>query len=245
MAPRTRTLTVPARFNGPAGSGNGGWTAGALAEASGLVPVTVQVRHPPPLDTPLRVVAAGDGRVELRGRHEAADVVAVALPVAPERWTTVKPVRLGDARAAEASYAGHRSHPFPRCFSCGPDRDDGLGIFPGRIGEGHVAASWTPHATDATDGVVGTPVIWAALDCAGGWTSDLEHRPLVLAQMSVRVQSPPRAGSSYAVVGVATRTEGRKSWAATALFDESGDLVAQAEQLWIAVPPDVVARLQG
>ena len=31
------SLTVPARFNGPPGSGNGGWTAGALAEAAGTL----------------------------------------------------------------------------------------------------------------------------------------------------------------------------------------------------------------
>jgi len=36
------TLTVPARFRGPPSSGNGGWTSGALAEASGFDPVTVR-----------------------------------------------------------------------------------------------------------------------------------------------------------------------------------------------------------
>ena len=238
------SITIPARFNGPASSGNGGWTAGALAEAArkaGLSgPVTVQLRMPPPLETPLDVVAS-DRAVELR---RGVDVVAVATAEGPDTWTSVGPVGVAEARAAEASYAGHRSHPFPRCFSCGPDRTDGLGIFPGRVGEGRVAASWTPDESVASDGVVGTAVTWAALDCAGGWTSDLEHRPLVLGQMCARVESPPQPGASYAVVGLARATEGRKTWAATALFDDAGRLVAQAEQLWIAVDWAVVQHLQ-
>jgi hypothetical protein len=242
MAQTARTLTIPARCNGPASSGNGGWTSGALAQASGLPgPVTVQVRRPPPLETPLDVVPVED-RVELR---HGQDVVAVSVAEGPDSWAKLEPVTVEEARAAEASYAGHRSHPFPRCFSCGPQREDGLRIFPGRVAGDRVVAGWTPDPSVATDGIVGTAVTWAALDCAGGWTSDLEHRPLVLAQMCARVESPPQAGSSYAVVGATRRTEGRKTWAATAMFDADGRLVAQAEQLWIAVTPEVVARLQG
>src|ERR671912_2425842 len=54
-------LVVPTQFHGPVRSGNGGWTAGALAER--LAPddpgqvVTVALRQPPPLDTPLAVTA--------------------------------------------------------------------------------------------------------------------------------------------------------------------------------------------
>jgi hypothetical protein len=230
------TMRVPARYNGPASSGNGGWTAGALAEVSGLAaPVTVQLRRPPPLDKTLGVVPVDDV-VELRGGDE---VVAIASPGDDVAWTPPGPVPLDIARAAEGSYPGHRSHPFPRCFSCGPDRDDGLRIFPGRVDGERVAASWTP-AEDA----VGTAATWAALDCVSAWSSDLEHRPLVLAQMTARVQSPPRAGTAYAVVGTTVHTEGRKTWTASALYDGSGTLVAQAQHLWIAIDPAVVDQLQ-
>jgi hypothetical protein len=88
------------------------------------------------------------------------------------------------------------------------------------------------------------PVTWAALDCVGGWSSDLEHRPLVLASMTARIQSPPQAGTAYVVVGTTVRIEGRKTWTASALYDDSGLLVAQAQHLWIAIDPSVVKRLQ-
>jgi hypothetical protein len=37
------------------------------------------------------------------------------------------------------------------------------------------------------------------------------------------------------VVGAHRRTEGRKTWTSSAMFDEAGVLVGQAEHLWIAV----------
>lgn len=247
------TLTIPARFNGPASSGNGGWTAGALAASARSVAgwagdVTVQLRRPPPLERPLQVVRTGDV-VELRDRDE---VVAVAERAAELTWAPPAAVDLDVARSAEDTYAGHRSHPFPRCFSCGPERDDGLRIFPGQVGDGRVAATWNPRA-DLTEsgadngldnGGVTEAVTWAALDCVGGWSSDLEDRPLVLAQMCARVGSPPQAGTSYVVVGVRVRTEGRKTWTASAMYAD-GELVAQAQHLWIAIDPSVVRSLQG
>jgi hypothetical protein len=230
------TLQVPARFNGPASSGNGGWTAGALAEVTALPePVTVRLRRPPPLDRPLDLVVGEEG-VELR---DGAEAVAVAVHEPVPTWSPPGPVDLATAREAEKSYPGHRSHPFPRCFSCGPDRDDGLRIFPGRVDEERVAATWTP-----ADDTVDTAATWAALDCVSAWSSDLEHRPLVLAQMTAAIQSPPQAGTPYAVVGTTLRTEGRKTWTASALYDADGTLVAQAQHLWIAIARSVVEQLQ-
>ena len=235
---------MPARFNGPASSGNGGWTAGALAERALSLgvpgPVTVQLRRPPPLDRPLDVVPTG-ASVELR---DGAHVVAVASCEEPVEWAPPPAVGPDTARAAEADYPGHRSHPFPRCFSCGPARDDGLGIFPGPVGDGLVAAGWTPREDLAEGGSVTTPVTWAALDCVSGWSSDLEHRPLVLASMTARVESPPQAGTPYVVVGTTLRVEGRKTWTASALYDAAGLLLARARHLWIAIDPAVVRQLQ-
>ena len=241
------SLTVPARFRGPPASGNGGWTSGALAEASGLDPVTVRLRRPPPLEELLEVVPGPNGSVELRSGD---DVVAVALPQGPEAWTdwsSLPQVTVDEAREAERSYPGLSSHPFPTCFACGPGRDagDGLRIFPGGTGDGLVASGWAPDPSVAgPDGVVGVPVTWAALDCVGGWSSDLEHRPMVLAQMSARVERPPVAGTPYVVRGRLLRTEGRKTWTASALLDADGVLLGQAEQLWMEVDWAVVQHLQ-
>ena len=234
-----RPLVIPARFNGPPGSANGGYAAGALARAARPATgwdgeVTVRLRQPPPLERPLAPTVV-DGTVELR---DAEKTVAVAYDHGPEAWTDPEPVALATARGAESRYAGARSHPFPTCFSCGPAREagDGLRIFPGRVDGDRVAATWTPQAgLDGPIGDVDEPVTWAALDCVGAWSSDLEHRPLVLGEVSARVVSPPSLGATYVVVGTHLRTEGRKTWTATALFDEDGSVVGQAEQLWIAV----------
>jgi hypothetical protein len=67
---------------------------------------------------------------------------------------------------------------------------------------------------------------------------------MVLASMAARVGSPPQAGAPYVVVGTQLRTEGRKTWTASTMFDTDGQVVAQAEQLWIAVDWAVVQHLQ-
>ena len=202
-------LLVPARFCGPASSGNGGWTAGALA---GLVapddpgPVEVTLRQPPPLDVPLPVTD---------GVAVAADGSAVAAARVVDRdLDAVEPVSAEAAAAAESTYAGLVAHPFPTCFACGTGREegDGLRIFPGRVaddslGRVRVAATWTPHASQADDWHVhgGEPlhaslaVAWAALDCVGGWAGDLEERLMVLGRMTARVDALPAIGATHVV----------------------------------------------
>lgn len=234
-------LVVPSRFCGPPSSGNGGWTAGALAA---LVPddpsgVTVALRLPPPLDTPMRVSTA-DGVTEAR---LAEEVVARAEPTGDEP-TLVEAVPAEEARAAEASYPGLTFHPFPTCFSCGVGRapGDGLRIFPGPVtdqdGSTRVAATWTPHPSVAGDDHrVSLPTTWAALDCVGGWAGDLEERLMVLARMTARVDTRPHAGEEHVVVGLRLGGEGRKTFTASTLYDADGRVVARAEHLWVAVNP--------
>jgi hypothetical protein len=229
-------LTIGRRFNGPARSGNGGYTAGLLATASGLPgPVTVRLLRPPPLEEPLDVVPTEEG-VELRG---ADGPVASATTAESITWSEVPAVDV--ATAARTEYAGLTSHPFPTCFVCGPDRGvgDGLRLFPGPVAEGTVAAVWEP-----TDGPLDEPFTWAALDCPSAWSADLEARPLVLGQMTAEVQAPPQAGSSYVVVGRHVGIDGRKVRTAGALFDGDGVLLARAEHVWIEVGPELLAQLQ-
>src|SRR5688500_3011798 len=63
--PAEPAMIIKARFNGPAGSGNGGYTCGLIADrlpdtdpGHGTVEVTLLV--PPPLDTPLTLRADVD-----------------------------------------------------------------------------------------------------------------------------------------------------------------------------------------
>lgn len=227
------TLVVPARCNGPRASGNGGWTAGALAEhvpgrgTSG--PVTVRLLQPPPLETPMQVVGDGSGaRLEHDGRPVATATPAEAMTVAGDP----DPVTAEAADAASTSYAGFRRHPFPTCFSCGPARDegDGLRIFPGRLPDGRVAAVWRAREVDL-------PTTWAALDCVGGWSSDIDRRPMVLGQITAEVPRQPTPGTAYVVVGTEISVEGRKTRTRSGLYDADGALLAHAEHVWIEVDP--------
>jgi hypothetical protein len=233
------TLVVPSGCNGPDASGNGGWTAGALAgHVAGTGPVTVRLMAPPPLEVALDV-SVDDGTVLLRhGDRTVATAARGALAArAPEGW---KPVSPDGAAAASRTYRGFVKHPFPRCYVCGPERAerDGLRIFPGRLADGRVAAVW--HAHD-----VGVPVTWAALDCIGGWSSDIDERPMVLGQMTAEVLRLPEVGGSYVVVGTELEVDGRKTRTRSELYDAEGDLLAHADQVWIEVDPAVFNTARG
>jgi hypothetical protein len=233
------TVTVAARFCGPPGSGNGGYVAGRLAAyVEDAAAVSVTLRKPPPLDVPL-VVDAGGGSLRL---VQDGAVIAEAEAGAFER--PVPPaVGIEQATAAEPSYPGLRTHPFPTCFVCGPERiaGDGLALMPGRTADGRTACTWTPDATleadDPERGLVAAEFVWSALDCPGGWASDIEARPLVLGRITAAYDRLPSLGEKYVVVGALYGSERRKTFTAAALYDRHGSLLARAEHVWIAVDP--------
>ena len=226
-------LTVPRRFCGPPSSGNGGWSAGALAAYVDGPAVAVSLLAPPPLEASMTVAVEGDGVVASQDGRPVLSAEPFPGDLDVVAWVPVE-----EARRAEASYAGLESHPFPTCFSCGTGRDDGLRIFPGRVadqgGGARVAATWTPDESVAETLAATT---WAALDCVGGWAGDLEERLMVLARMTARVDALPEVGAEHVVVGLGRRTEGRKTFTASALYDADGRLLGRAEHLWIAVDP--------
>jgi hypothetical protein len=242
-------LVVPRRFRGPTSSGNGGWSAGALAQlldpAHGSA-VTVTLRRPPPLETPMEVAAEGAGLV---ASHDG-ETVLQAQPAATEPQR-VEPVPADEARAAEAAYPGLDGHPFPECFTCGTGREpgDGLRIFPGRVSDQgdlvRAAATWTPHESMQEDWHeyagseprASLAVTWAALDCVGAWSADMSERAMVLGRMTGRVASLPAVGEEHVVVGVARELDGRKQHTSSSIYDSQGSLVGVADHVWIAIDP--------
>jgi hypothetical protein len=139
-------LTIPSRFRGPSGSGNGGYVCGCAA-AYVAAPATVTLRRPPPLDTALTVEQDGNGSVRVR---DSAMLIAEAQPApdAPDREIP-GPVSPAEARAAAGRARYFQDPVFPDCFVCGPARlpCDGLRIFPGPVaGRELWAAPWTPDS---------------------------------------------------------------------------------------------------
>jgi hypothetical protein len=171
VAAQLAELSLGERFCGPLASANGGYACGAIAELLGGG-VEVTLRRPPPLGRPLRLrVDHRDGTAVV---HDGDELVAEARP-ATFALAVPGMASPADARAASGRYPLFQGHPFPTCFTCGPDRaaGDGLRIFPGPLPGGDLwAAPWTPDPSVADqDGLVVPAVVWAALDCPGGFAA--------------------------------------------------------------------------
>jgi hypothetical protein len=222
----TGPVVIGARFNGPENSGNGGYTCGAVAAHTPWEVPEVTLRIPPPLETELTL-------------SEVDDLVRVTAPdgtlVAEAREGTVEPpvapVSYAEAVEASKGFAGFRDHPFPTCFVCGPGRPahDGLEIFPGRLGDARTAAPFRVPAD------VSPTLLWAALDCPGGWAVPQEGRPYVLGRCAVRVDALPEPGDECVVMGELTGEDGRKAFARTTLYAPSGRAIAISHSVWIAL----------
>jgi len=236
------TLTVAARFCGPASSANGGYFAGLVAA---LAPVTVSVRllKPPPLNTPLSVSALAEGQLRVLN---GAEPIGEAHPAVLQLETPGAPDYL-EAVEASRRYAGFRHHRFPSCFVCGTQRarGDGLRIFAGPLPErGMVAAPWVPDASlDAGDGKVRAEFMSAALDCPGYYAVAPDDRMLLLAELTAHVDRRVHIGESCTVIGWQIAVDGRKHEAGTALFDGKGQLCGRARALWLAPRSASVSEL--
>ncbi len=212
-------LIIAARYNGPPGSANGGYTCGLLAEQVGE-PAEVTLRSPPPLDTPLRFdgTRLWDGETLVAEAHHAHVHLEVPEPVPYEA-----------AERASKNYPGFEQHEYPTCFVCGPNRDDGLGLFAGAVdGSSVFAAPWVVPDD------VSRLLVWAALDCPGaigvGWDG---RGDWLLGRMAAEVHDVPEAGDRCVVVAWPIGHEGRNGSPGTPL-NRGGELLARAKQTWIA-----------
>lgn len=210
-------MQIDARYCGPPTSGNGGVTCGLLSAYVDAPAVEVTLRRPPPLEVELRV----ESGAVYDGDLLVASAVAGSVEISPPAPVSVE-------AAAATTYAGLVGHPFPGCFVCGPESPDGLRLEPGPVAPGVVAAVWTPRSDEDF-------LLWAAMDCPGGWASDLIGRPMVLGRMTLRRDASPVVGEPHVVMGWTVASEGRKTFSGTALYDAGGTLLALAEQTWFAV----------
>jgi hypothetical protein len=235
--PSPAAIRIAARFCGPPGSGNGGYTCGRLA-AGMRPPVEVTLRRPPPLDRELRILRNPQGQALMDGDAPVAEARHARLELVPPPCPG-----LGAATAAAARYHGLAEHAFPTCFVCGPGRaaGDGLRIFAGEVpDDSMVAAPWRPDSGLAgADGRVDDAFVWAALDCPGAWAwlAALDD-PLVLGRLTAEIDAPVMAGQPHVVGGWRLGREGRKYYSGTAIWRADGTICARARATWIQVDPE-------
>jgi hypothetical protein len=220
-------MLIPAHWNGPPSSGNGGYTCGMVAALLGAPSAEVSLRAPPPLETELAVERDGDSvRVS-----DGDTLVAEGRPAPPATHDLPRSVTLDEAEAASRAglerWSSH--HPFPTCVVCGPERDDGMGIFPGALDEREElwAARWTGRPQSEQ--------VWAALDCPSSApvASFASGETVVLARLQASMQRLPGKGEPLIALSWALGRDGRKREAASALVSEDGEVLASALALWI------------
>ncbi len=231
----SESFTVPARYNGPLESGNGGYSAGALAAfLDGTAEVSL--RRPVPLDTALLVSREDDGRVLAL---DGEDPVAEAQPAPDFELEVPAPVGVEAARVAMAGYRGKTDGPFSNCFVCSRTRSDTLGVFAGPVeGRELVASPWTPPQwTGGDSGHVRPEIVWAVLDCPTYFAAYLRHAeplpPGVLARFTGRLDAPVPVGEEHVVIAWPLEADGRKHHAGVAIVSAAGEVRARARALLI------------
>jgi hypothetical protein len=230
-------VIIDGRFNGPGGSANGGYTAGRLAAyLPGGNGVEVTLHRPPPLDTELsihtdQITSPASAAVAIVRAYDGSELIAEATPNAVGDDEVVPGVAFEVAVDAAKSYAGFRSHPFPTCFVCGPARPsaDGLGLYPGRLPDGRTATPFTPPRD------ISAVLVWASLDCPGGWAVPPQERRYVLGRIAARVDGVPNPGEECVVMGQLTGEQGRRAYVRTTLYSASGHMLAVARATWFAL----------
>lgn len=243
----TDSLVISSRFCGPPGSGNGGYVCGRIA-AYLDGPVTVTLRRPPPLDTPMTVERDDEGAVRI---HDGGTLIAEATS-SPGRLAVELPgpVSMAEARTAAGRSRYYTDPLFPGCFVCGTGRrpGDGLRIFPGPLaGRPLWAAPWTPDpSVTGAGGKVRPEVVWAALDCPSGIAaaeaaSLARDTAILLGRMTASLAALPAAGDQCRVIAWPGGRDGRKLLAGSALLGPGDKVLAAARAVWLTVPRPVPA----
>lgn len=236
------TISIDARFNGPPSSGHGGYSAGLVGTAVGG-PAEVTLLAPPPLGTALAVTTGPEG-AELRdGDRVIATAVPSAVDVGPAPQVPLEAVR----RAMPDPDELRRTHPFPTCFGCGPDRapGDGLRLFAGPVAgtDGVWGAVWRPDGA----GPVEDLWVWAALDCpsSGPAQDPTGTVPIVLGRLAIDVRAAVPAGEDLAILSRELEHRGRRHVTAVWLVDGDGHELAAGRATWIELKPQDAAQRRG
>ncbi len=249
MMPEVESITIQERFRGPPRSGNGGYVCGAFAElltgGSHALPnaqaAQVTLRAPTPLDVPLQVNRS-EGALSIH--HDETLIAEAALtelridvPPAPgyEEALAVRDRSPSFVRDASRWFP-NRIGFHPICFCCGAEHESGLYVYAAAVRDNAlVAAAWPTRPEWADEhGAVPPRFIWTALDCPGQFAYyAVGTRTGMLGRLAARVERPIRAGERCVVTGWRMHVEGRRHYAGTAVFNQTGELCAYAKAIWV------------
>ncbi len=237
-------VSISRRYCGPPDSGNGGYVCGVAAGTLGGGDVEVTLLAPPPLERPLTLEREGDQAKLLDGETVVAIARATDEPVTIPNDA---PPLVGFDVAAHAAAAFdvddyRATHEYPGCYTGGPDRHvgDGLRIFPAATDRPDLYVwPWTPDPSlfDESD-AVDVPVMWAALDCPSGlaWIrQDPDMDPIVLGQMAATIHRTPSSSERLVVAGWTQRPQGRRRPARSAIYSETGEVLATSRATWVVL----------
>jgi hypothetical protein len=226
-------IEIPTDFNGPPGSGHGGYVSGRLAALVGE-PAEVTLRAPTPLGKPLHS-RRSDGTVELL---DGGILIAEGRAIEPFQMDLPAPVGSEEAERARSRY---RSHPsFSTCFVCGSAREGGQRVYAGPVDDRSQAATpWSPSDDWLDDGAgnVRPEFVWSVLDCPTyhGFFLDSEPGLAMLGRFAVRRVQSVQMGEPHVISAWRIGRDGRKLLAGSALFTAAGEPRAFARATMIAI----------
>lgn len=236
-------FTLSRRYRGPVVEGrhrgHGGYFCGRVAQLVPGLPA-LSIRAPIPLERELTIRVSLSRVTVLDGSLEIAnsEVRGAPLPVTIPDPISISP---DEAREAGTRFPGFTRRVVPEWFGCGDvrARGDGLRVFTGEVaarvnGEKQLAGVWDPDPSSLDgDGFVRPEIVWAVLDCPGGWAIPGECRTLAL-QVEILERVPgdrPLVVRGWVQMPIEETRTSRS--AGSALLDEAGRVLALGGAVWV------------
>ncbi len=136
-----------------------------------------------------------------------------------------------------------------KCFVCGVENPFGLHLKFFEIGPGEVTVAYTPSENyQGYPGVLHGGIVAAILDEAAGraYMGISPFRFLFTAKIEVKYRKNVPVGQPLKVVGKAGKDRGRVAEAWSGIYNDSNDLLAEANVLLVNVPnPMSPEQLEG
>lgn len=134
------------------------------------------------------------------------------------------------------------------CFVCGIDNAYGLKLKFYQSGNGEITAQHTvPKEYQGYPGIVHGGIVGAMLDEAAGRSlmgpDPLNPRFMFTARLDIQYRRPVPVGKELRIVGRAIRRKNRSATATSAIYDESEQLLAEANVILVDVPQEMINRV--